>query len=101
MAYLGHLVALWHLTMTTYIFNLVDTHIGGWKLNVNNMTGLLMGSLDAMCLALNLFTLTFNLPSMFGTYVPWPPSMFFVIILSIYQTTRKPTRHCSQRKTMG
>lgn len=42
---------------STYVFNLVNTRIGDWKLNVNNVVGVVMASLNLLYLLLNIFTL--------------------------------------------
>lgn len=42
---------------STWLFNLVDTEFNGWILDVNNMVGVVMGSLFVLYFILNLFTL--------------------------------------------
>ena len=42
---------------STYLFNLVDTQIGDWKLNIGNMVGLVMGTLYLIQFLINYFTL--------------------------------------------
>lgn len=42
---------------TTYLFALVDTDVGAWKLNIGNMVGITMAILYFLQLVLNYFTL--------------------------------------------
>lgn len=42
---------------TTFLFNMVDTKIGNWRLNIGNMVGLFMGGLYLFQFIINFFTL--------------------------------------------
>lgn len=42
---------------STYLFNLVDTKIGNWRLNIGNMVGIVMGCLYLLQFLANFFTL--------------------------------------------